>query len=83
MASKILKNVQSPENEMHPIFRQICKDLQKPQQIIRTSTEQTCLFFLDTDIEVYGHVSETTLNICRTNKFQIPDKYNKFINAEI
>ena len=77
--SKIIKNAKEENSQLNPIFQQICNTV-KSQKSIKTAKEETCLFFIKTDIEIYGKISEETKNICKVQMFEIPKQYNKYLN---
>ena len=49
-------------------------------KIIKKEKEETCLFFIKTDIEIYGKISKETKNICKVQNFEIPKQFNKYLN---
>jgi len=48
-------------------------------KIIKKEKEETCLFFIKTDIEIYGKISKETQNICKVQNFEIPKQFNKYL----
>jgi hypothetical protein len=76
--SKIIKNAKEESSGMHPIFQQIC-NVVKHQKSLKTAKEESCLYFIKTDIEIYGKISEETKNVCKVQNFEIPKQYNKYL----